>query len=111
MLMNYSWVASSISMLIICTISLVYYCDRANYCDLSDFSMIVSLCFLSIYACFFFEKRLKLYFIQLQLNRQMHGDMEKVFDNIPEAVVILSDNTHDVVLANKEFKRLFHING
>jgi len=35
--------------------------------------------------------------------------MIKVFDNIPEAIVILSEQTHDVKLANKEFIKLFKI--
>ena len=39
----------------------------------------------------------------------MHSDMEKVFDSIPEGVVILSRETHEVKLANQEFKKLFNV--
>ena len=108
--MNYCWVATALSLIAITIYSLVYYCTVVNYCNLSDFSMVGSLTIVSIYACFFYEKRLKLYFIQLQENKQMHEDMGKVFDNIPEGVVILSRQTHEVKLANQEFKKLFRIN-
>lgn len=41
----------------------------------------------------------------------MNSDLEEIFDNLPEGVVLFNKNFDKLGLVNKEFKKLFEIIG
>jgi len=39
----------------------------------------------------------------------MNQELTRLFDNLPEGIVLYSENDKNIVLANHEFKRLFKV--
>eukprot|EP00347_Sterkiella_histriomuscorum_P003008 403365951 len=62
---------------------------------------------LTIYACYFYEKKLKLAFIQLHQIKTMNNELKVLFDQLPEGIVLYNPDTKKISLANSEFIRLF----
>ena len=41
----------------------------------------------------------------------MNEDLSNLLSNLPEGIVLYDENTHKIVLANNEFKKLFFEEG
>ena len=48
---------------------------------------------LTIYLCYFCEKKFKEQFIQIEQNKKMAKDMKEVFENIPDGILIYEPHT------------------
>ena len=63
--------------------------------------------FFAIYASYKNEKRLKIHFIQLETMKLMNLDLKRIFDDLPEGILLINEKDSSVTLVNEEFKRLF----
>ena len=59
-LLNEGWILTSIGMIISCILSIVFYIVFLHLYDMTFYGILVSCVCLTIYGCYFFEKRLKL---------------------------------------------------
>ena len=58
--------------------------------DISFFSILTAFIIQSIYAVWFIEKQLKLQFIQMQQILTMNNEMTKVFNSLPEGIILFN---------------------
>lgn len=66
LLLNYSWIFTSISMSLTSIVCIAFYVIALNFRDLTTFTLFLSMVLMIIYSCYFYEKKLKLEFIQLR---------------------------------------------
>ena len=64
--LNNSWIPTSIGIIISTATTITIYIVRLHIYDITNYGIIVSFAGLSIYACYFFEKNMKLQFILLE---------------------------------------------
>ena len=60
------------------------------------------------FTSYFCEKKFKLEFLQLKHNEQMHSDIRKVLENLPEGILLFKQATREVILGNAELRKLFN---
>ena len=63
LILNYSWIFTAISLIVMTLVSMAFYCTAVDFRDLTTYTHVLSLLFLIIYSCYFYEKKLKLQFI------------------------------------------------
>ncbi|CDW85484.1 pas domain s-box protein [Stylonychia lemnae] len=109
-LMNYNWMVSGITMTISTFFTLVYYGVVLKFKDVQSISIVISVVIIQTYACYYYEKRLKLSFIRLQEIQTMNDELKQLFDNLPEGIVLFNQDDKNISIANQEFLRLFGSN-
>jgi sensor histidine kinase regulating citrate/malate metabolism len=108
-ILNSSWIWTGISMSIVAIASIVFYVTAMNFYDLTTFSVIIMLVLILVYSSYFCEKKLKEQFISLHQIKLMNSELTKLFDSLPEGIVLFNQDTQKIALANTEFKRLFSV--
>ncbi|CDW88876.1 pas domain s-box protein [Stylonychia lemnae] len=100
---------SSISLIVTSCGIILFYGLYIHYADFFTIASILTVTCLLIYACYFYEKRLKLLFIQLHHIKKMNEDLKKLLDKLPEGILLFNPETNSVSLANEEYRRIFNI--
>jgi uncharacterized protein YqgQ len=108
-ILNYSWIFTSISLFIVTLVTLVFYIEVIDFYDMTTITLIISLLILFVYTSYFCEKKLKEQFITLYQIKTMNNELTKLFDSLPEGIVLFNQETQKIALANTEFKRLFSV--
>jgi hypothetical protein len=64
-LLNYSWYQTGIAIMLTLTVTLTLLITKMHFYDLISITLIVFFAIVTIYACYFFEMKMKAYFIQM----------------------------------------------
>eukprot|EP00347_Sterkiella_histriomuscorum_P016734 403352055 len=108
-LLNYSWILTSVAMILSTLGYFLFYGIVIDFHDLTSFAQVLTYMVLTIYACYFYEKKLKLAFIQLYQIKTMNNELKILFDQLPEGIVLYNPESNKISLANSEFIRLFKL--
>ncbi len=90
LILNYCWYVSAISLTLTTIVGIIFYCTAVDFRDLTTYTLVLSLLVLIIYTCYFYEKKLKLQFIQLKQIQIMNAELSKLFDSLPEGIVLIN---------------------
>ena len=108
-LCNASWILTAISVLITVIVTLTYYSVMFNYVDFITISIVSNSMIFMVIALYKVEKRDKTELLQFAQIRRMNEELKSILMNLPEGIVLINDETHEVVLQNSEFHRIFAI--
>ena len=75
-LMNFNWIVSAITMTISTLVMMVYYIVYIQLRDIQTISIIISMLLILIYACYYYEKKLKLLHIQMHQIQTMNDELK-----------------------------------
>lgn len=89
-ILNYAWIYTSLSLILVVAVTLTFYCKVIRFCDMTTYTIVISLLILIIYTLYFFEKKLKVSFIQLHQIQKMNEEMKQLFDSLPEGIVLFN---------------------
>ena len=106
-LLNNNWLITSTGILFASVGTIAFLMARGRMYDLTYGGVIGSFAGITIYSCYFFEKQMKLQFIQMEKIRSMNRELQIILDNLPEGIVFWDTQRDQVGLCNKEFRRLF----
>ncbi|CDW74854.1 pas domain s-box protein [Stylonychia lemnae] len=90
-------------------VTLLYYALIIKCCDYYSSVYLMSVVLMMAYSCYFYEKKLKLEFIQFYQIQKMNVDLKMIFDSLPEGIILFDPTNNKVSLANQEYRRLFNI--
>jgi c-di-AMP phosphodiesterase-like protein len=99
-LCNASWILTAISVLITVIVTLTYYSVMFNYVDFITISIVSNSMIFMVIALYKVEKRDKTELLQFAQIRRMNEELKSILMNLPEGIVLINDETHEVVLQN-----------
>ena len=92
-MMNISWLFTTLSTICACSISAYYYCHLLKYPFEAIGTLLIMTMLVVAFTSYFCEKKFKLEFLQLKHNEQMHSDIRKVLENLPEGILLFKQAT------------------
>ena len=75
-LLNNSWIPTSVGIILSSIGTIIFYTVYLKIYDFTNYGIIISFAGLSIYACYFFEKYMKLEFIQKEQIKKMNKELQ-----------------------------------
>jgi c-di-AMP phosphodiesterase-like protein len=99
-LCNASWILTAISVLITVIVTLTYYSVIFNYVDFITISIVSNSMIFMVIALYKVEKRDKTELLQFAQIRRMNEELKSILMNLPEGILLINNETHEVVLQN-----------
>ena len=99
-LCNACWILTAISVLITVIVTLTYYSVIFNYVDFITISIVSNSMIFMVIALYKVEKRDKTELLQFAQIRRMNEELKSILMNLPEGIVLINNETNEVVLQN-----------
>jgi c-di-AMP phosphodiesterase-like protein len=106
LILNASWRITVLSMILITVGFLIYFMAFLMVYDIAMIVQVVIISLVICYSCYHFESILKNELIRQQQIEGMNKDLENVFQEMPNGILLIDSSNGEVKLANNAFCKL-----
>ena len=111
MTLSYSWILTSIGVLIDGLLAILFFTLYIGTFDIGTIFQFIVMSAFTIYICYMTEFVMKKEFLRQHDIQHINNDLKNLLINFPKPIILFDNFTQKVVLANQEVRNILNVEG